>query len=796
MTEKDGEGGAVGTARALMQVLRFRFVVLVVFLGLTGALCLQMRHIRVPQDTTKPMIPPGHRFYPALQAMEAMDTTPETVTVILEVQKGDIYNQETVQKVERITRDLMGVGEIRPGGMISLSTGLNHYDNTVEGLVGEPILGRIPPVTKEDFEAVKRRVAVNPLGIGSYVAYDGTATLITAPIADLDTKASTAYGQLSEPDTAGLSLDEYKKRTVERFQDKLLALARDYKMKEEDANHKLYFIGVRTLTAEMTEMGRRQVPVAGTAMLILIVLLLAAYFRNFRGTVLPVFAFAFSALWALGFLGANGTELNPMAFLFPVMLGMVSLVCCALVLGEANRSGQEKGGKMEKIAAAYRSAPMATSVLAAGLVSMALLAAGVPMLRQLGLLGLFWALGTFVVVVLICPVLISLLPGPGRIEGGRRGGVYASLAEGLAKPFRSSGRVALWLVLGVILAVGVLLAWKLNVGDNTPGPSYLRSDDPWNQGFKVYAERFNGPYTFLVYAQAREKGGLLDPEAINEMGDFSTYLRSEGGARESYAFDWIVKLARMSLMDGNPKWWTVPASKQDVEGLSRLVTFPGGLEILVDKTFSQASITSLFPKDDAQRIDEYVQRMEAYIDSHPSEHLTFSLGGGLLGVTKAINDGTRDAYWTTLALSLIVVFVLGIFAAGSFRRSLIVTLTLAAAQAGVLLIAAAAGREISLAAVPALAVGLGFGAVVGIYLARKAVASSGAAAGSGDAARGDIGRAGGLVVFSGVLVFSAMLPWFFIGLKFQSDMAWMLGVTVLLESLAAVVFIPALAADP
>jgi predicted RND superfamily exporter protein len=339
----------------------------------------------------------------------------------------------------------------------------------------------------------------------------------------------------------------------------------------------------------------------------------------------------------------------------------------------------------------------------------------------------------------------------------------------------------LWALLAAGLAVGGLCVWKIDVGNNTPGPSFIRSTHPWNQGFRLFAERFNGPYSLLVHVKAKEEEGLLHPEAINEMGDFSTYLRGEGGARESVAFDWVFKLARMALMDGNPKWWTIPAVKEDVEGLARLLTFPGGLEVLVDKAFSQATIASLYPEDDAESIDAYVSRMESYIDNHPSEHLEFSLGGGLLGVTKAINDGTRKAYARTLALAFIAVFVVGILVTRSASSSLILTLSLMAVHAVVGLIMMALGGVVSLAMVPASVVGVGFGAVLGMYLVRQ-----------GEALGAERGRAGGAVLFLGVLTFVAMLPWFFVDLRLLSDAALMLGITVLIESIVIVTVIPSL----
>lgn len=350
------------------------------------------------------------------------------------------------------------------------------------------------------------------------------------------------------------------------------------------------------------------------------------------------------------------------------------------------------------------------------------------------------------------------------------------------------------ILLVLILAAGGFSARRLEVGDNVPGASYVRSSHPWNRGFDVMAEKFNGPYLLQAHVEAKEEGGLLHPEAINEMGDFSAYLEAEGGARQSVAFDTIVKLGRMALMDGNPKWWTVPASREDVEGLSRLLTFSGELAVLVDSSFSQATIASFFPQSRADRIDGYVALMQSYIDSHPSDHMEFGLGGGLLGKTKAINDGTRDAYRKTVALALVTVFLVGLFVARSVRLSLIVTLAVAAAQALVWVILAALGRAVSLAAVPAAGIGLGLGALLGFYLLRQIAAEGSESVDPGDPARsGWGGRAGGGVFFLGALAFAAMLPWFFIGLKFQADMALVFGMTALVQTISVVMFVPALA---
>ena len=58
---------------------------------------------------------------------------------------------------------------------------------------------------------------------------------------------------------------------------------------------------------------------------------------------------------------------------------------------------------------------------------------------------------------------------------------------------------------------------------------------------------------------------------------------------------------------------------------------------------------------------------------------------------------------------------------------------------------------------------------------------------SGPAFRGGLGT----VLFLGGLFLAALFPWFFIGLRFASQMALAVGVTVFLAAVGSVLFVPA-----
>jgi predicted RND superfamily exporter protein len=709
--------------------------------------------------------------------------------VIVETKHGDIYNSETIQKIDNVTRGLMKIDGVLPGGITSLTRGVTHYENTSEGLAMDPILGRRWPQTEEEFKKLKRKVAVNPMGLGRYVSYDGTATMITATLADEKERAKRSYEQLSDEEKAVLSLEEHESGVKAALMESLLKGVEGIESKEKDARHNLYFNGPQLIEAQMTSMGGSHIPVAAAVMFVLIVVALVIRFRTLQGVSVPVVAMVFSLLWSMGMLGASGIDFHPMPLTFPLILGLFSLAYGVLVLEGYRSSYEGIGDKGEAIGKAYTMAPAAASMLTAGLAIGCLFVTNVPMLKGLAWLGLFWLLGTAVVVLVLLPALMSLLPAPGRSKPGRDSSQSGSAASPELSP--GKGRSLLLVLLVAILLIGGFCATKLEVGDNVPGSSYIRPGHPWNQCFQLMAEKFMGPYQLLVYGKAREEGGLLDPEAVNAIGDFSRYLRHQCGARDAIAFDMMVNSARHMLMDGNPKWQIVPLSREQVQGMGELVVEQGGVESFIDKTFTEATISPFFPEEDMGHIEEYVSMMQTYIDQNPSEKIDFRLGGGLLGMIKVVNDGTRHAYWKTLAVAFGLVFLCGILVTGSLLWSFAATLPIAAAQGVVWMIMTAAGMKINMPVTVVSAAAIGFCSVFGFSLVRKiGAAPDGSDRQETDVRPGPEG-AGGVVLFLGVLLFAASLPWFFIGLRFPSQMVLALGTTVLLAAVLSALLVPA-----
>jgi len=744
-------------------VLRHRVLALILILALTAVAGFGLKNLKMAADPLASLYAQGHPYAATLKAIK--DFTPEArmLVCIVDVKHGDIYNTNTLKKIDDITKGLVDNECLNPGGIVSLTKGMMHYYNSTQGLNIESVLGTQWPETPEQFADLKRRVATNPMGTGKYVAYDGSAVMITAKLADINQISQQAYDEL--PEKSRPPFEKFKAAQSAKFNAKLVKALEALKAKEDDANHTLYFMGQEVLTYQMTQMGQTHIGAAAGIMCAILIVGFFFLFRSLAGVITPLIAMGIAVVWSLGLYGWTGMELNPLMVLFPLILGLLAVALCVPLLLAYHRAKQAENDKEKNIMEAFSRVATRRVILCAALVMAGMCVAPVAVMKSLGLLGIFWAVGAYVAVLLLTPLLLVFLPAPSKAV------TVSGMESAVTDKAAGAWKIAV-LGLGIVVLVAGSFAYtRLGIGGNVPGTDYIRDSHPWNQCFNLLAKKFMGPQQLLVYVKADKPGGLVEPEAMNAIGDFSSYLVNECGARESIAYDMMIRMCRWTLMDGNPKWMTLPLTRQEIEGLAGTVYEQGGVEDFIDPTFTQGTISPFFPNRDSQSIDGYATKMQAYIDQHPVKGITFALGGGLLGMTKPQNDATRLSYLRVVGTALLIVLVLGALVWRSPLHGLGLALAIGAAQAALWIVMFALGMPISLAVVSVAAAAIAFGFICGAQIST--------------------GVSGGALAM-GIIVFVASLPFFFIGMKFQAVMMFMFGLMAALQTIAGLMIIPAI----
>ncbi|MBU4009605.1 MAG: MMPL family transporter, partial [Proteobacteria bacterium] len=330
------------------------------------------------------LYPPKHEYIELYKQYRKMFGTANVMTMVLEVKNGDIYNVETIKKIDRITREIMTVKGVDNMQITSLThPRLKNYGVGSSGIKTTPIVQGMPK-TQDDLNIIQERVYSNEGVRGVYVSLDDKAALISA-------------GFWEE----GLDLNN------------LFGVMQKIKSETDNANHTLYITGYPMLYSWIAH----YVPQLYNVFIVTAVVMLIMlwwYFRSFMGIFIPLISAAVSAIWGLGFAATLGINVDPLVLVIPLLLSARALSHSVQSMERYHEEYAVVGEQKQAIIRAYGYLykPGILGLITDGLGVLTIAVASIPLMRNLAIYGSFWIISIYVSSIVMHPVLVSLLPPP------------------------------------------------------------------------------------------------------------------------------------------------------------------------------------------------------------------------------------------------------------------------------------------------------------------------------------------------------------------------------------------------
>src|SRR3989304_258572 len=217
--------------------------------------------------------------------------SPFTVSLVVQVKKGDIYNYETLSKIQEATRLIYFVPGVYYNQVFSIASGkVKHVEATTEGIQSNTLLTGEVPRSQEEIAKLREKIRAARGIMGILVSMKEDAALVQATIID------------QNPDYNGI-----------------LNGINDIIRKVEDKNHELYAVGQPILTGWVYYYQKEMRKIFGVGILIL-VLLLIVYGRSLSIVLTPILVGIVNGIWGFGFAGLLGYNLDPLIIVVPVLL--------------------------------------------------------------------------------------------------------------------------------------------------------------------------------------------------------------------------------------------------------------------------------------------------------------------------------------------------------------------------------------------------------------------------------------------------------------------------------------------
>ncbi|MEW5980229.1 MAG: MMPL family transporter [Acidobacteriota bacterium] len=752
-------------------ILRHRVLSLLLIGAITGFFCYQTLRLRIVTDFIS-FYPPRHPYIQLYKQYRKMFGSANVLVCAVEVKKGDIYNWETMKKVDRITQEMMTIKGCNPTQLISIThPKLKDVRVSAWGITIQPLLNR--GITRDEggMAVFKQAIYTNAGVRGFYVA--------------LNDKAASIFAGFWEEGVDPLKLYERLEQIRE---------------KEEDGNHAIHFTGFPALYAYIYHLAPQVYRILGITALVMIGLLYY-YFRTWQGVFVPVLSAAVGGLWGLGFARTLGYTLDPLILVVPLIITARAISHSVQCLSRYHEEYVTLGDKREAIIRGYGElfAPAALSIATDALGLLLISVVTIPLMRNLGFFGSFWIVSLVVAVPTLNPIVLSLIgaPDPSKVKREVRGSFYTWFARLLVRPSQGRGRWVLLALAVIVLIVGGNYARKLKVGNTEAGAAVLYADHPYNLSFRYFNTNFVGATQLVIIVEGKQEGAIKDYQTLRSMEDFQRYMEREAGAGGTLTFTNMIKRVYRMFHEGNPKWEMLPKKPQHLGQVGSMIrnnAAPGELDQWIDYEWTNATITCFYKEYNNELIKRSIAKAKEFIDTHPSEKVSYRLAGGLIGVLAAVNEEVEYSYWVSLLVVFAACFVMCVATFRSFMAGVILIIPLAISQVMSEVFMVAKGIDLNINSLPVAAIAVGIGIDYGIYLLARVSEEYRRSRDFQAANLEAVETTGKAIIFTATTLIAGVVFWVFSDLKFQAEMGILLALLMFLNMANSMLLIPSLVA--
>jgi predicted RND superfamily exporter protein len=703
--------------------------------------------------------------------------SPFTVSLVVQVKKGNIYNYETFKKIQEAARLIDLVPGVDHNRIFSIaSRKIKNVEATVDGIQAATLLVGEVPQSPADIAKLREKIRSTAGVMGTLVSTREDAAMIQATFHEQTADYNVIFNEVNS--------------IIKKMQDN---------------NHELYSVGQPILTGWVYYYQKQMYWLFGLGFLIMVSLLIL-YSRNLAGVLTPVIVGFVSAIWGFGFAGVLGYNLDPLIIVVPILLvarGLShSVQMCGRYFEIYARERDVKEACVGSLVSLFPPGVVGIICDASGLFIIAV--APIPLVQKLAIVCGLWSLGLIVTAIVTTFLVLSYLPPPRNVEkivlsSDRKQGVLYNIFRFLTI-FSSSPRWAIGtslVFLGAVV-VSVWFAGHRQMGDVHPGTPLLWPDSNYNGAIKSINDRFAGFDMLQVVVENDSAKQYIteNASALQLMQKFQRYMEldPEVGATFSFA-DYVPKVNQL-FHSGLPKFSLVPSDDNEAgtySYLARSGTSTKDFDHLVTPVPTAANIIVWYKDHRGKTIERALNRAGEFIDKEKglqeSSGVKLRLGSGIIGLNAANSEVIKRLEPMTVALISLVIFIVTTFIYRSFTAGLLLVLisNMANFMTAAVMYLMHIGLDVN--TLPVAAVGMGIGIDYNIYLMSRMCEEYEV---NPDYARlipASILTTGKAIFFTATTMIGGVIIWYFMSsLRFTADMGLLLSAVMFAHVILALIY--------
>jgi predicted RND superfamily exporter protein len=442
--------------------------------------------------------------------------------------------------------------------------------------------------------------------------------------------------------------------------DKRVALVEDIRRLalgfEKDQRTDVYFSGLPYIRTRVTNKVERELRFFSFLSVAVTALLLLIFFRKPINMVFPLLVIGIMITWTLGTMGLLGYKITLLSSLIPPLIIIIGIPNFIYFLNKYHQEYRKHGNKARAIARMVQKIGVVTLLtnLTTAIGFLVLATTQSPILREFGLVAGLNIIATFLVSIIVFPVVFSYLPEPSSrhlkyldnpIMDRVLGRLYHTMFH-----HRRVIYVCAALLTGFSLWGATQLKAVSYVLDDIP------KDDQLQRDLAFFERHFEGIMPFEITVDTQQKNGLYRIAHLKKIQRLQDSMAATGFLSRSLSPVDAVSFARQAFYNGQPSFYDIPQRRERSFLLPYLRNTRLGNTTafsLTDSNMQVARITAQVEDVGSTKMRDLVAQLREDIDAIFDGDSNVSLTGVSLIVLK-----NNQYLIKSLVQSLVLAFLL------------------------------------------------------------------------------------------------------------------------------------------
>jgi predicted RND superfamily exporter protein len=395
--------------------------------------------------------------------------------------------------------------------------------------------------------------------------------------------------------------------------------------------------------------------------------------------------------------------------------------------------------------------------------------------------------------LILLPILVSYLKITPKDRDNHAGNIDEESSVWRFMASFATKRTAIFILAFtvVLYAAGLFNSQNLKIGELHAGAPALHESSRYNQDTFLITDRYAISVDYMSVIVETRPDACTYYETMNTIDRFQWRMENVPGVQSAVSLASISKVVNAGYNEGNPNWRVIPRNQQTlVQSIARVPSSSG----LLNSDCSVMPVILFLKDHKADTIERVIAAVKLTAIELVNEQLQFKLASGPVGVMAATNEAVSEAQLPMMIYVYGAVIILCLLSFRSLRATIVVVLPLYIVSTLAQWLMTVLDIGLTVSTLPVIALGVGIGVDYGIYILSTMSNELKNGANVHDAYLAALKERGSAVLITGITLAIGVSTWFFSDLKFQVYMGILLTFMFLVNMLAAVIVLPALAA--